>query len=341
MIPKRQALYIGINTPGTTSKMRAEILRTLLSDWDFQIIDTDIPKRSANRLWQSIGFRYKRGPLIGRVNTYVKSQLSQSHYDLIWVDKAIYLTKETTKRLRSLTDCLVHFTPDPAFTFHQSPHFFRSLPMYDFAVTTKSYEMEAYGKALSPQKVLYATQGYDRNVHHPICQFTDKKGICFLGHYEEERAATLQRLLNEKVDVTLAGISWDKFVKKNRTNPHLIYLGKGVYGEDYVKTISGSLIAWGSVSKWIPEQHTTRTFEIPACGTALLTERNAELATFFNEDEAIFYDTEDEMIANVHHYLSNPTELEKISMGGMQRVQRDGRDYESIITKILTDIGII
>ncbi|WP_286438517.1 hypothetical protein [Bacteroides acidifaciens] len=71
MDTKCKALYIGINSEGTTSKMRAGILKKILSNWDFDIIDTDIPKKSMNRIWQSIGFRYKKGPLITKVNDYV------------------------------------------------------------------------------------------------------------------------------------------------------------------------------------------------------------------------------------------------------------------------------
>ena len=37
----------------------------------------------------------------------------------------------------------------------------------------------------------------------------------------------------------------------------------------------------GLLAKWVPELHTTRTFEIPACGTALVTERNSETALVF------------------------------------------------------------
>lgn len=334
----KRILYVGIYSDGTTSKMRADILRSILTGWEFQVIDTDIPKRSMPHLWQSVGFRYKIGPLINKVNQYVLDNIGNKHYDLIWVDKAIYLTKATTQLLRSLAGKLVHYTPDPAFTFHKSHLFYKSLPLYDFAVTTKRFELQHYLSFLKEGQVLYATQGFDRNVHHPVSQFENKKGVCFLGHYEEERGKTLQMLIDNGIDVTLAGINWGKFVARNNNNLKLQYLGIGVYGEAYVRTLSSACISWGSLSKWIPELHTTRTFEIPACGTALLTERNEETMAFFNEDEAIFYSSEEELLDKVKYYLTHKDALRQITENGHNRVLADGRDYESIMRKILQQI---
>lgn len=333
-----RALYIGIYTDGSTSKMRADIIRHILNSWEFQILDTDIPKQAMSRLWQSIGFRYKIGPLIEKVNNYILSKLLDEKYDLIWVDKAIYITPKTTKILRNKTKCLVHFTPDPAFTFHKSRLFYKSLFMYDFAVTTKKFEINDYYSVLGKQKVIYCTQGFDKAIHRPVVEFAKKKGLCFLGHYETEREHIMQQLLDNDIDIVLAGINWEDFVKRNNHNNHLFYFGKGVYGENYVHTISSSLMSWGSISKWIPEMHTTRTFEIPACGTALLTERNEETTSFFNEDEAIFYSSIGELIEKVKYYMAHLDELRKITENGYKRVLSDGRDYESILRNVLKRI---
>lgn len=339
--PVKKALYIGIYSSGTTSKMRADILHGLMPDWQFDVIDTDLPKKSLCRIWQSIGFRYKRGPLISKVNKYVLANIQADKYDLVWVDKAIYLTARTTSLIRKKAKLLIHFTPDPAFTFHRSKLFYDSLPLYDYAITTKSFEISNYQRLLSREKVLYATQGYDHKLHRPIVAFNKKSGICFLGHYEKEREIIIRKFIDNGIPVKLAGIKWENFVKQNAGNKPLTYLGQGVYGEEYAKVISSSYMSWGSVSKWIPEKHTTRTFEIPACGTALISERNSELAEFFNENEAIFYSSETELMNKVKYYLSNLPELETLSNLGHQRVVRDRRDYESIIKNILIQSGVI
>lgn len=259
---------------------------------------------------------------------------------MVWADKAIFLTPKTTKHLKSLTDKLVHFTPDPAFTFHQSHLFRRSLTNYDFAITTKKYELSYFEAHLKKEQIIYATQGFDTNLHQPITKFNEKKdGLLFIGHHEKEREMFVQKMIESKIPVSIAGIKWEPFVAKNKENFYLNYLGDGIYGQEYVKAISAFQFSWGSVSKWIPELHTTRTFEIPACGTALITERNEETTSFFTEEEVIFYDSIEEMIDKIKYYQSHPDKLELLTLKGTKRVNKDGRDYESILRKVLEEIG--
>jgi spore maturation protein CgeB len=338
------SLYIGQNTPGTTSKMRVDHLKELLPG-TFEVIDTHIPFFQISKLWRSLGFRFKKGPLIQKVNNYIIEKLGNSsskEFDLIWVDKAIFLNKETTQILKTKGKKLVHFTPDPAFTFHKSTLFKESLPIYDFAVTTKSYEIKHYRNILAKERIIITTQGFNPQNHCPTTDFAKKnEGVLFIGHHEKPRELILQKLLDNNIPVTIAGIKWGKFAQKNQNNSNLTYLGKGVYGAQYAKIISSHYFSWGALSKWIPELHTTRTFEIPACGTALITERNTETSNFFNEDEAIFYDSVDEMIEKIKYYQSHPDELKQLTSKGRERVISDGRDYRSILEKVLEEIGVI
>lgn len=336
-----KVLYIGAYSNGSTSRMRAETIKKILSADCFKIIDIDVPKNNVSRVWRSIGFRYKIGPLIDKVNGYVLSNMGNERYDLIWVDKAIYLTRKTTEFIRLHSTILVHYTPDPAFTFHKSHLFYQSLPLYDFVVTTKSFEIADYVSVVGDEKkVLYATQGYDKKLHRPLVDWESKKGVAFIGHYEKDRERVIEFMLKNNIYVTLAGIGWSKFAKTHRSQ-YLRYLGSGVYGEQYVHVISGSLFAWGAISKWIPEKHTTRTFEIPACGTALLTERNSEIETFFKADEVIYYSNAIDLVNKIKYYDSHRDELKQIVDNGYRRVSKGQYDYESIIKDLLQKIGLI
>lgn len=337
-------LYIGQYTNGTTSRMRANQLEEILNPRCFEIIDTHKPFFKTPKIFRSMGFRYKTGPLISNTNLYIIKKLealSDITFDLIWVDKAVYITKHTTLLLRKKTKKLVHFTPDPAFTFHQSKHFEKALPYYDYAITTKSFEVPYYLHLLPEDKIILTTQGFNPITHKPSVAFPEKtEGILFIGHYEQERATVLQQLINSGINVSIAGINWVNFAKKNKRNPLLTFLGEGIYGTDYAKTLSSYQFAWGALSKWIPELHTTRTFEIPACATALLTERNSETSSFFTEEEVVFYDSIEEMISKIKYYQSNPKMLETLINKGRKRVIDDGNDYKTIIENILQKIGL-
>lgn len=337
-----RVLYIGQYSEGTTSKMRADQLNEILNPESFEIIDTHQPFFKTSKIFRSLGFRYKRGPLVANTNRYIYQRLKSypvEKFDLIWVDKGVYITKETTALLRQKSNKLVHFTPDPAFTFHQSPHFNASLKQYDYAITTKSYELFYYQNLLPAENIILTTQGFNAETHRPQIEFKEKKnGVLFIGHSEIEREYVLQKLLNADIHVCLAGIKWERFIKQNRGNNRLSYLGKGIYGSDYAKILSTYQLSWGALSKWIPEQHTTRTFEIPACGTALITERNEDTCSFFNEDEAIFYDTPEEMIEKIKYYQNHIEELELLTAKGRERVVKDGREYKTILEEIINRV---
>ncbi len=338
-------LYIGQYSEGTTSKMRADELKNIFEQQNknvtFNIIDTHVPFFEVNKIWRTIGFRYKIGKLISLTNKYILNELHNFNniiYDIIWIDKAIFIKPQTTQILKKNTKNLVHFTPDPAFTFHKSKLFLKSLKYYNKVITTKSYELEYYNKYCEKNNIILITQGYDIKLHKPIYNFNKKyNGLLFIGHYEQERGEVIKKILKAKINVYIAGIKWKKFINKNKSE-YLNYMGIGIYGEDYVNMLSKYYFSWGSISKWIPELHTTRTFEIPACGTALITERNPETLSFFNENEAIFYDNIDEMVEKILYYQDNLDKLQKLTQLGTERVRKDGRDYSSILKYVIDKI---
>jgi spore maturation protein CgeB len=333
-------LYIGQYSEGTTSKMRADLLKRILPGSDFKIIDTHIPFYATPSWSRSLGFRYKKGPLIRRVNRYILENIGKEVYDFIWVDKAVFITGETTGILRQHAAKLVHFTPDPAFTFHQSSHFVKSLPLYDYAVTSKSYELARYREILGEEKVLITTQGFDKELHRSCHFFNEKKtAVSFVGHWEKERQEIMEALLDSGIKVVLAGRGWQKFCRRNATNDLLDYRGEGIYGTEYARLLSEYSFSLGLLSKWVKEKHTTRTFEIPACGAALITERNEETSRFFGDDEVIFYDTIPELIQKIKYYMAHPDELEVLSSKGHSRVIQDGYDYESLLRGLLGKMG--
>ena len=332
-------LYIGQYSEGTTSKMRADTIAEILSDWEFDIIDTNIPFHATSRIMRSLGFRYKIGRAINNVNNYIKSKLQSNNYDIIWTDKAIFITEDTTKLLKKRSKKIIHFSPDPAFTYHNSKHFTESLKHYDYAITTKTYEIDYYKRYLNKCKLLIATQGFDINLHKPYNTYEEKNNsFLFIGHYEKAREKIIKLLLDNKISVTVAGAKWDNFANKNKNVKNL---GTMISGEKYAKTISKYTMSWGAISKWIPELHTTRTFEIPACGTALITERNKETESFFNDNEVIFYSSEQEFVDKIKYYLENQDELKEISEKGYKKVITGGYDYKTILIKLLKDAEII
>lgn len=330
-------LYIGHYNEGSTSRMRGEQLRSLLPAAEFTSVNIDIPMLNTPRLIRSMGWRYKIGPLIKKINAYLERETGNvSGCDLIWVDKGVFIQPDLIRQFRNKTPLLVHFTPDPAFTYHRSKLFFNSLSLYDYCVTTKSYELDEYRKF--DTNTILATQGYDRKIHKSSHRFEEKNGVAFIGHREEDREEVIAKILEVKVPVALAGIYWQKFAFKHRNNKYLSYAGNGVFGPDYARMISKAQFGLGFLSKIVPERHTTRTFEIPACGTALITEDNSEIRSFYNENEVIYFNHPNEIVEKIQFGLTHKEWLRNISKNGFEKVKCLGVEYESILERVLMQI---
>lgn len=332
-------LYIGHYDAGSTSAMRGEYLNEILQPRYYKVANIDIPLKKTHRFFRSVGWKFKIGPFIKNINNYILSIIDHKwDYDLVWVDKGVFVNPEIVKKLKQHSKKLVHFTPDPAFTYHQSKLFYRALPYYDHCITTKSFEAVAY-KAMGAKDLIFCTQGFKPEVHRPYHAFEDKKGIVFIGHREKDREFILAQLL-KKYRVTLAGIGWERFAYKYRNEKNLFYKGNGIFGEEYARALSEALISLGLLSRIIPEMHTTRTFEIPACGTALVTEGNQETHKIFSENEAIFYHNHKELFQKIDQLYDNKPELQKITIQGMNKVRNGGYDYKSILENVLKQIKL-
>ena len=333
-----KCLYIGHYNQGSTSKMRGEYLQQLLPMHDFLTINIDVPINETPRLLRSVGWRYKKGPLIRNINNYIRKTLNGSYsYDLVWIDKGVFIDPEIIHTLKKNSGKLVHFTPDPAFTYHRSKLFYDALSLYDYCITTKSFEIESYKKY--GVETIFCTQGYDPLVHRSYHKFKEKEGVVFIGHKEAEREYIISQLVDKDIHVTIAGNHWDKFAMKRRHKNNLVYKGKGIFGEDYARELSAALMGLGLLSRWVPELHTTRTFEIPACKTALVTEHNPEIGSVFSDDEVIYYDDPEEAVTKIEYYLAKKDRLIPFTENAYKKVTDGGYSYIEILGKILKQIN--
>jgi spore maturation protein CgeB len=332
-----KVVYIGYYNEGSTARMRGEYLKELLHAACFNVVNIDVPFFKTKKIARTIGWRFKAGPLINNINDYIIDVLrGDFQYDLVWIDKGVFIDPEIIRRFRERSKILVHFTPDPAFSYHQSKLFYKALPLYDYCITTKSFELERYQKY--GVKTIFCTQGYDPRLHKPYHTFEEKNGVVFIGHKEDEREEVLSKLVEANIPVVLAGIKWQHFARRYKGKNNLLYKGTGIFGDDYAKTISSAQLGLGLLSKWIPEKHTTRTFEIPACATALITEENTDTTKFFNNEEAIFFSDHQQLTDVVKYYISHPVLIQGVTKNGFQRVTSGGFDYKNILKNVMTQV---
>ena len=106
--------------------------------------------------------------------------------------------------------------------------------------------------------------------------------------------------------------------------------------DQYCIALSSASICIGFLSKYMPETTTTRSFEIPACGTFMLAERTKEHMELFKEGkEAEFFSSKKELVEKTHYYLENPQKLKDIAAAGRKRCINSGYSFQDRLTDIL------
>lgn len=363
-------LFIGQLAEGQTSRMRMEALAAI----GYEIIpfNTQAGWSSASWLSRRIQKKLHRGSVITHLNQYLLTLAREHKPDLLWAEKQEYLQPETLHSIHKSGIRALHFTPDPYFTlsWKRTAIMDACMPLFDYVVTSKQYEIDEYKKRC--QQVIYMPLGFSQAVHRPYLPTNSKLrdqfscDVGFLGGWEPRREHLLNAILTQtKCKMNIWGYSWDHLrdgkwtlrrayrlrllagdtktpyqIKKNTLLADALRGGE-VYGDQYAWALSGAKISVGFLRKVCPDQHTTRTFEIPACASLMLADRTEEHQAFFEEGvEAEFFSSSDELVDKVKFYLRNEMIREKIAQRGYQRSISSGYSYTERLEKVLVEMGL-
>ena len=265
--------------------------------------------------------------------------------------------------------CL-HFTPDPYFTLNwkRTSMMDACIPLWDYIICCKSYELNEYRQI--GRRVVYMPLGFSEYIHRPclpkddILKKTFTSEVGFLGGWEPRREDILGAVADMGIDLKIWGYSWDHIVdgkwsprrylrlkvnagpakyriRKNECLANCLQGGE-VYGDEYAWAISCAKISIGFLRHVCPDQHTTRTFEIPACKSLLLADRTDEHKFFFEEGkEAEFFSSKEEMLEKVEFYLRNESARRAIVEMGYRRCHESGYTYTARLSKVVKDLGLV
>jgi spore maturation protein CgeB len=343
-------LFLGPVDSGQTSLMRMRAFVRL--GHTVRGIHTVEPWIRASWISRQTQRRLHRGSVVDEINRSVLEGAREFQPDLVWAEKQEFLRMETIEELRRLGAKAVHFTPDPYFSldWKRTRLMDHAMGAFDALVYCKAYERKQYEAIGKP--IVYMPLGYCDEVHRPLAS-EDGRWNCavgFLGGWEPRRERFLHAITAAGIDLKIWGGYWE-FLRDGRWTPrrHIIlrqlsgrdhfrfhsdkllshaHQGGEVYADDYARALTGSKIGLGFVRKVCPDQHTTRTFEIPACGSLLLADRTEEHQEFFEEgEEAEFFASCEELVDKVKFYSGNEPARKRIADGGYNRCKAGGYAY--------------
>lgn len=280
-----------------------------------------------------------------RLNKMIKETVHKKNYDIVWIDKGTVVSAKTLIYIKAKCSNtkIVGYSPDNMVERHnQSQHFIESLPYYDYYITTKSYTIDQL-KDLGVKNVIFVNNAYEKTFHHPYDITTEEKErlggkIGFIGAWEKERCESILFLAKHGLPIRVwGGGEWTKY---KGLYPNLTIEDKGLFSDNYNKALSAFDISLCFLRKMNKDLQTTRTMEIPACGSLLMAERTVEHERLFKEDEeAVFFSNNEELLEKCTYYLSHPDDLKRVSNAGYQRCQSSGYSNDKTIKRILDEIS--
>lgn len=331
-------LYVGDLSPGGTCRDRM----IALGELGHEVIGLDLTRYFAkHRIVRSIQWRLSPKFLIARFNRDVVELFrGRQDIELVWIDKGVWVFPETLAAIKTISKVpIVHYTPDPQILFHRTPHFLKSISLYDHVVTTKTRELDLY-RQLGAKHIVFARQSFcSRRYANPARSAVYRANVGFIGHCESHYRSLIARLAAEVPEVRVWGNRWPRASFLGAA-PKSVVQGEGIFGEAYVNALASFRIGLGLLTKFFPEQHTTRSLEIPAAGTFLLAERTDEHLEMFDEGtEAEFFGSADELVSKARFYLTNESKRNQIAGLGHARCMSSGYDNASTLRRILTELS--
>jgi spore maturation protein CgeB len=357
-----KVLFLGEIGPGQTSRMRMHAFERL----GHVVHGVDTMKRWKRASWfnRQVQRRLQYGLIINQINNSVIKAAREFRPNLVWAEKQEFLRVETIEELQKLKAKVMHFTPDPYFYIKWKRTRIMDLTIgaFDALIYCKSYERreyEALGKPLA-----YMPLGYCDKVHRALKSDDPRwlSAVGFLGGWEPRRERWLSFLAKTGVDLKIWGAYWE-FLCDGRWTPRRqiilrqlagnerfhfhhdellarAYQGSEIYADDYARALTGAKIGLGFLRRTWPDQHTTRTFEIPACGSMLLADRTEEHQELFEEGrEAEYFSSDEELQNKVMFYSCNETARERIAQAGYKRCVKSKYSYVHRIRTALETIS--
>lgn len=337
-------LYLGEIGTGQTALMRMRALERL--GHTLRGVHTGAAWQRSSWTKRQVQRRTQRGSIVNEINESVVAASRDFGPDLVWADKQQYLRPETIDALRKRGARLLHFTPDPYFylRWKRTQLMDETIAAFDVLVYCKAYERPSYEALGKP--LIYMPLGFCDEVHRPLPS-ADLRWHCtlgFVGGWEPRRERFLRKVAMSHIDIKIWGSNWD-FLRDGRwtLRRHFVlrqlagddrdtfqihrdnvigsaWQGDEIYDDDYARALTGAKIGVGFLRTVCPDQHTTRSFEIPACGSLLLADRTPEHQELFEEGkEADYFGSEEEFADKVCFYSANEGTRTRVAQAGYRR----------------------
>jgi len=287
------------------------------------------------------------GPGIRKLRSELIEQVRSEKPDVVLLYQGHYIDHDTLQTIKVCSHVTGYHNDDPfgpGRSMRRYVNFHASLGQYDSFHVYRPQNLDDVRQAgvqdcavLMPAFMPWIDSP---PVLDPASQSRYASDVFFAGHFEKDlREDCLMRAVNAGLKVRVHGdpVSWHR-----QASPALMKtLGpiQPVQGLAYRQSIAAAAIALCFFSKKNRDQYTRRVFEITATGGFLLSERTPAMLEMFPEGQsAEYFDSPDEFIDKVRHYVQHPELRERIARNGREQAIRCRHDLHSRMLEWLKNV---
>lgn len=277
------------------------------------------------------------------LNKRLLKKIDSFHPDIIFIIKGNVIYPWTLSKIKknNLNTKIISWSLDDMYALHNRSRFYTNgLQYYDNVFTTKSYNIKEL-KLLGAEKIEFLYQAFSKKYHKKsknCLSVKYKADVLFIGFAELERFNTLNYLAENGIKIEIFGSNWHKKEFKNY-HKNLTIHPFDLIGDDYSNEISCSKISLCFLRKVNRDLHTSRSIEIPACGGFMIAERTDEHLQLFEENkEAVYFESDAELLKKIKYYLENDSERILIAENGYKKCIEEDYSYDNMIDKILKKV---
>jgi spore maturation protein CgeB len=317
-----------------------EVIRFGWTHIFFDWID-NLPEPVYKTVLHRIQYGLLWGPLIVKINKNFIFKCINEKPDVIWLHMATVIRPGAIKSVKShLPSCkIVVYTHDNPFAEDAKnrvwKNFYKSIPLAHIRIAHRHADFQGYQGY--GQKANFLMRSYfipQEEFPLPVnkvpvnfhCDFV------FAGHFEDDgRVQYIERLMHLGYKVNLFGGGWnDNSMRLSDNSPikNLLPIYPAV-GENYRFAINGAKVALSFHSTLNQDTYTTRSFQIPAMKTTMLSVYSDDLASIYTENEISFFSDIEGFEQKARKLISDEQLRKDKAEAAFNRVYNDGHDINS------------
>ncbi len=304
---------------------------------DVDVIDTQIfdspGKFTIRRIVKKL-FPNAYGAIVSKI-IHIKLLNSRRRYspEILFVFKGNYVGRGTLLRFDSLK---IHYHPDDSTNeVNRTSVFNTAEAFYDIHFTSKRHNLsEIYQR--TEKTVYFIWYAYDADWHYklsPEAFKNHKFKVGFIGHMRPDRINLVLQLAEKYGrDFAISGSKWER----NHNLRELATVMPPSFGDDYSRFVSDAPLQLGLLNSDNRDQHTARSYEIPASGGLILAEDTDEHREIFNSDSnALFFKNREELFEKIDWVIKNPKKAGLIAENGYRHITQHPNTWTDRAEEIL------